>query len=195
MSNAVPFSQPVDAAPPIDLRNLLWVALALAVMVAAILSRQPWFLNFVHVMAGVLWTGIDLFMGFVIGPILRKSPFEARRAIIVRLMPKTLFLMPTLAVITGTAGYFLASQIGFMDLPTPQFYWVVAALVIVTILTVQGLGILLPTNLFVYFELRKEKPDGARIGRLMQRYIYAVSFQGILQVCIIVIMARFVTGF
>lgn len=193
MSNAV-LSPLVEAAPPIDLRNLLWVALAIAVLVGAIASGQPWFLNFVHVMAGALWTGIDLFMGFVIGPILRRTSFEARRAIIIRLMPKMIFLMPTLAILTGTAGYFHARQLGFMDVPTPQFYWVAAALAVITILTVQGLGILLPTNFFVYFEMRKEKPDRERIGRLMRRYIYAVSFQGLMQVAILVIMAKFVTG-
>src|SRR5271168_2068248 len=109
----------MGAAEPalrIRLANLWWVAAAFAVMAAAILSHALWFLNFVHVMSGVLWTGIDLFMGFVMGPILRMSPFEARRAVIMRLMPKTLFLMPTLSIITGTAGYFLAKQIGFMDL-------------------------------------------------------------------------------
>jgi uncharacterized membrane protein len=193
MSDAALSSQ-VEAAPPIDLRNLLWVALALAVMVAAIASGQPWFLNFVHVMAGALWTGIDLFMGFVLGPILRKASFEARRAVAIRLLPKTIFLMPTLAIITGTSGYFHARQLGFMDVPTPQFYWVAASLVVIAILTVQGLGILLPTNFLVYFEMRKEKADRERIGRLMQRYIYAVSFQGLMQVTILVLMAKFATG-
>ena len=83
-----------DDAPPIDLRNLTWVALALLVLVAAIVLDNLWLLNFIHVIAGVLWTGIDLFMGFVIGPILRRSPIAARRAIVLRLMPKTLFLYP-----------------------------------------------------------------------------------------------------
>jgi len=41
-------------------------------MVGAIASDVPWALNFIHVMAGILWTGIDLFMGFVIGPIMRR---------------------------------------------------------------------------------------------------------------------------
>ena len=45
-----------------------------------------------------------------------------------------------------------------------------------------------------YFEMRKTQPDVARIGRLMRRYVYAVGFQGLLQVAIIVVMARFVTG-
>lgn len=34
-------------------------------------NGSPWFLNRVHAMSGVLWTGTDLFMGFVIGPIIR----------------------------------------------------------------------------------------------------------------------------
>jgi len=184
----------LDDAPPIDLRNLGWVALALCVLVAAIVIDDAWLLNFVHVMAGVLWTGIDLFMGFVIGPILRSAPVAVRRAIVLRLMPKMLFLLPTLAIVTGTAGWFHARQIGLLDVGYPAYGWVLAALVIVAILTVQGFVVLLPVNLLVYFEMRKPVPDGARIGRLMRRYVYAVGFQGVMQVAIIVVMARFVTG-
>jgi len=65
---------------------------------------------------------------------------------------------------------------------------------IVAILTVQGLGVLLPTNLFAYLEMRKPVPNVARIGRLMRRYVYAVAFQGVMQIAIIVVMAKFVTG-
>ena len=183
-----------DDAPPIDLRNLGWMALALLALAAAIAINDLWLLNFVHVMAGVLWTGIDLFMGFVIGPILRHSPFAARRAIVLRLMPKTLFLLPTLATITGPAGWYHARQLGLLDMPYPAYWWVLSALVITAVLTVQGLAILLPTNLLIYFEMRKPTPDGARIGRLMRRYVYAVASQGVMQVAIIVVMAHFVTG-
>lgn len=183
-----------DAAPPIRWGNLGWVALALAVMVAAIVSGVHWFLNFVHVAAGVLWTGIDLFMGFVVGPIMRSMPFPARRAFIARLMPRMLFIMPAVSTITTTAGWFLAKQSGYLEMDYPQFGWVLAALVIVAILTVQGLFILLPTNLLVYFEVRKPQPDAWRIGRLMRWYVYVVASQGALQVAIIVVMARFVTG-
>jgi hypothetical protein len=179
---------------PINLFNFAWVALVFAAMATAVVIGNLWFLNFVHVLAGGLWTGIDLFMGFVIGPILRAAPFEARRAVITRLTPKTLFIMPTLSITTGTSGWFLAQRLGFLDLDYPQFWWVAAALVIVTILTVQGLGYLLPTNLRVYFELRKANPDGAKISAMMSRYFYVVAFQGAMQVAIIVVMARFATG-
>ncbi|HLW89955.1 MAG TPA: hypothetical protein VKS78_01465 [Roseiarcus sp.] len=187
-----PSAQPIGA--PINLTNFAWVALVFAVMIAAIVVGNLWLLNFVHVLAGGLWTGIDLFMGFVVGPILRASPFEARRAVITRLTPRTLFIMPTLSIVTGTSGWFLAKQLGFLDLTFPQFWWVAAALLIVTILTVQGLGYLLPTNLRVYFELRKPNPDGAKVSAMMSRYFYVVAFQGAMQVAIIVVMARFATG-
>ena len=175
-------------------RDLWWVAAALGVMVAAIWSEDAWFLNFVHVFAGLLWTGIDLFMGFVLGPILRHLDLPARRAITLRMMPRMLFLMPTLAAITGTAGWYLADQFGYLDLPWPQKGWVVAALVIIAVLTMQGLGILLPTNVRVCLELQQPTPDLEKIGRWMRRYLRAVAFQGAMQVAIIVIMAKFATG-
>jgi len=187
--------QPVRAAAPLRAWYLVAAAAAFAVMTAAVLSPSLWFLNFVHVMTGALWTGIDLFMGFVIGPILRSVSFETRRAIIAGLIPRTLILMPTLSIITSTAGWFLAVRTGFLDLGYPEFWWVIAALAIVTVLTVQGLGYLLPTNLRLYFEVQKAQPDAQKIARWMKTYVRVVAVQGTMQVAIIVVMARFATGF
>ena len=185
----------VDPSTRIQWRNLIWCAVALAIMLWAILSRDLWFLNFVHVVTGLLWTGIDLFMGFVVGPILRRVDFPVRRAILSRLMPKMLFLMTTLSIIAPTSGWFLAVELGFLDLPFPSMWWFIAALVITTIMGLQGLGILLPTNIIVYLEMQKPAPDGDRIARLMRRYVLVVASQGVMQILIIVVMTRFATGF
>jgi hypothetical protein len=185
---------PIETLPTINPLNLIWSLGAIAIMIVAIVSHDRWFLNFVHVFTAVLWTGVDLFMGFVVGPILRRLDPGSRRAVILRLAPRMLFLMPTLAIVGGTSGWFLAEQLGYVNLPFPQLWWVIAALAILVVLTIQGLGILLPTNLRVYFELRKPRPDGARIGRLMRLYIFIVASQGVMQLAIIVIMARFATG-
>ena len=185
---------PVRAANPLRPWYLVAAVAAVAAMIAAILSPSLWFLNFVHVMTGALWTGIDLFMGFIVGPILRKVSFETRRAIIAGLIPRTLILMPTLSTITSTAGWFLAVRMGFLDVSYPEFWWVIAALAIVTVLTVQGLGYLLPTNLRLYFEVQKPQPDSEKIARWMKTYVRVVAVQGTMQVAIIVVMARFATG-
>jgi len=187
------------AAPtvPSPLRPLYVAAAAagFALMTAAILSPSLWFLDFVHVMSGVLWTGIDLFMGFVVGPVLRLVSLDTRRAMIAGIIPRTLILMPSLSTITSTAGWFLAARLGFLDLGYPQFWWVIAALAIVTVLTVQGLGYLLPMNLRLYFETLKDKPDPDKLKRWMRTYVRVVAVQGTMQIAIIVVMARFATGF
>src|SRR5258708_8137296 len=113
--------------PLIRWHYLGYSALALAVMTAAIASHERWFLNFVHVINGVLWTGIDLFMGFIMGPILRRVDMPVRREIIVRLVPKTLFLMPTLSLITATTGWYPAQDLRFLDVPPPPFGLLAAA--------------------------------------------------------------------
>jgi hypothetical protein len=179
---------------PIRPWYVLASVVALAAMVIAIEFGSNWVLNFVHVMCGGLWTGIDLFMGFVIGPILRRLPLEARRAVIAALVPRTLFLMPTLSIITAISGWFLAERTGFLDLNYPEFWWVVASLVIVAVLTVQGLGYLLPANLRIYLELQKPMPDLAMVARWMRVYFGVVASQGAMQVAIIIVMARFATG-
>jgi len=146
-------------------------------------------------MTGALWTGIDLFMGFVIGPVLRRVSLDTRRAMIAGIIPRTLILMPALSIITSTTGWFLAVRLGYLNLGFPEFWWVVAALGIVTILTVQGLGVLLPMNLKLYFEIQKLSPDHDKLKRWMRTYVRVVAVQGTMQVLIILVMARFATGF
>jgi CHASE2 domain-containing sensor protein len=83
---------------------------------------------------------------------------------------------------------------GFLDLGYPEFWWVAAALAILAVLTVQGLGILTPVNIFVYLEMLKAKPDAEKIGRWMKIYVRVVAIQGAMQVAMIMIMVKFATG-
>lgn len=134
-------------------------------------------------------------MAFLLGPVLRSVSLSSRKEVISWLMPKMVFFMPTVSAVTTTAGYFLASKMGLITLQYPTVYWIFAVLVIVTLMMVLGLGVLLPTNLRVYFELRKDESDMSKVQRLMKRYIKVVAAQAILQFIIIFIMAEFATGF
>ena len=167
MRSSAAVAEPFWMVAGIDFRNLIWCAIAIGIMVAAIVSGDEWSLRYVHVASGVLLTGADILMGFLIGPIIRGLAFEARREFTLKLLPKTLFIMTTLGIIAPTSGWFLA---------------------------VQGIGILLPTNLRAYLEIRKESPDFARVGRIMRIYFWAIASQGLMQVLIIVIMVKFATG-
>ena len=85
---------------------------------------------------------------------------------------------------------------GLITLESPVVYWIITVLIIVTVMLIQGLGILLPTNIRVYHELRKKEPYiEIRIQKLMRRYVKVVATQALLQFVIIFIMANFATGF
>lgn len=179
---------------PLRPRYFGMAGIAFVLMTAAIVGANVWFLNFVHVFAGLLWTGVDLFMGFVMGPVLRQSSADTRRSITIGLVPRTLVLMPTVSIVTSTSGWFLAVQRGYFDLGYPEFWWVIAALGIITVLTIQGLGILLPTNLRLFYEIQRPSPDHAKIGRWMRTFLRVVAIQGTMQVLIIVVMTKFGAG-
>jgi uncharacterized membrane protein len=175
-------------------RYLGYSLLAVAVMSVAIAAGSLWLLNFIHVFSSLLWTGIDLFMGFILGPILRRVDLPARREIAWRLTPRTLFLMPTLSIISATTGWFLAVELGYAAIDWPAYGWVAAALTLVVLMTILGLGFLTPVNVLMCLELQRNEPDLLRISTWMRRYFYAVATQGAMQVAIIIVMTRFRAG-
>jgi hypothetical protein len=181
----------VNPPPTISVTSNIWITVPIGALIIAILTANFLLLNYVHVFTSMLWTGTDIFMAFLLGPILRGVSLSTRKEVISWLMPRMVFYMPTVASVTTTAGYFLASKMGLITLQTPVLYWICAVLIIVVAMLIQGLGILLPTNLRVYYELRKSEPDMARIQRLMRRYVRVVASQAILQFIIIFIMAYF----
>jgi len=106
---------------------LCFALAAIMIMIAAIVIGNIWFLDFLHVFSSLLWTGIDLFMGFVLGPILRRTSISVRREVAQRLTPRTLFLMTTVSIISGTTGWFLAVKLGYTALDWPAYGWIASA--------------------------------------------------------------------
>ena len=178
-----------------SLRINIWIVIPIGALIVAILSTSLLLLNYVHVFTAILWTGTDIFMAFLLGPVLRNVGLSTRKEIISWLMPKMVFYMPTVAAVTTTAGYFLASKVGLITLQPPVVYWVATVLIIVSAMFIMGLGILLPTNLRIYFEMKKSEPDMSRIQKLMKKYVKVVAIQTVMQFSIIFIMAEFSTGF
>jgi hypothetical protein len=185
----------VRQPPKISIRSNLWIVIPISTLIVAIVTSNLLLLNYVHVFTSILWTGTDIFMAFLLGPILRNISLTTRKEVISWLMPKMVFYMPTVSAVTTTAGYFLASRLGLITLHPPVVYWIFAVLSIVAAMFIQGLAILLPTNLRIYFELSKDEPDMPKIQRFMKRYVKVVASQAILQFIIIFIMAEFTTGF
>jgi hypothetical protein len=164
------------------------VALAVAGLIWAVETNTLWGLTFFHVVGGGLWTGVDLFVGFVLGPIIGRMSIPARVEFSTRFMPKMLLLMPTLVTMTLASGFQLARHVGNLGADVPNHNWLVASYIVVGVMAVVAIGILEPANLTVLFELKKPHPDGQLIARQMQRFIYTAGITGAAQVATLVIM-------
>jgi hypothetical protein len=187
-------------APPrrdfqiVPLRGLPIVAVVLAALIAAIVANKLWALEFFHVAFGAGWTVIDLFLGFVLGPILGTMSIPARVELTTRLMPKLLLIMPTIVTVTLASGWQLGRYLGTVDSGYVNHGWIVASYIVVGVMAVIALAVLEPANVAVLFELKKPHPDPAIIGRLMKRFIYTAGITGAMQVATLVIMTKVATG-
>lgn len=174
----------------VPLAGLPIVALVVALLVTAIAGDWLWGLTFFHIVGGGLWTGIDLFVGFIVGPIIGRMSVQARIEFSVRFMPKMLLLMPTLVTMTLASGFQLARHLGYLDPSYPRHAWIVASFIVVGVMATVALGYLEPANLAVLFELRKPQPNGAVIEKLMKRFVYTAGITGLAQVATLIIMTR-----
>ncbi|MDA8296784.1 MAG: hypothetical protein M0004_09400 [Actinomycetota bacterium] len=175
-------------------KGLPIVAVVLVGLVVAVATNTLWSIDFFHVVSGGLWTGIDLFVGFVIGPILGRLSIPARVEFTKRFMPKMVLIMPTLVICTLTAGWQLARHIGDLNAGAPTHGWLVASFIVVGVMALVALGLLEPANIAVLFELRKPVPDGAVIASLMKRFVYTAGITGAMQIATLVIMTRVATS-
>ncbi|MGI0078581.1 MAG: hypothetical protein ACRECH_03060 [Nitrososphaerales archaeon] len=167
-------------------RGIAALVVPIAGLAAALLTSNLILLDYVHVLTGGTWTGIDLFMGFVLSYVLRSSSVVVRAEVAKRLTPVMLFLVPSISSVAITAGYFLANRLGVFSLSSPL---IIAAGIIVVLLLVQGLGIFLPNNVRVLLQLGKQSPDYNKISRLMMLNFKLSGVQGILQIALIFVMA------
>jgi len=179
--------QPIQVVP---LRGLPIVAVVVVLVVVAIAGNWLWALVFCHVVGGALWTAIDLFVGFVIGPIIGRLSIPARAEFSARFMPKMVLIMPTVVLMTLAAGLQLALQLGNLAPSSPNHAWLIVSFVVVGVMAVIALGVLEPANIAVLFEMKKPQPDGEVIGRLMQRFVYTAGITGTMQVATLIIMTR-----
>jgi hypothetical protein len=184
------------AAPPaedfqiVPRAGLPLVAIVLGLLIAGIAVNELWPLTFLHVVGGASWTIIDLFLGFVLGPIIGKMSIPARIEFTKRLMPKMVLLMPTVVTVTLAAGWQLGVHMGTVDSSFDLHGWVVASYIVVGVMAVIALGLLEPANIAVLVELKKPRPNPAVIEKLMKRFIYTAGATGLMQVATLVIMTK-----
>jgi hypothetical protein len=175
-------------------RGLIGVAVVVAAVIAAIAANKLWPLAFLHFVGGAAWTVIDLFLGFVLGPIMGSLSIPARIEFTKRLMPKMVLIMPTVVTATLAAGWQLGVHLGTVQSNYYNHGWTVASFIVVGVMAVIALGLLEPANIAVLVELKKRRPNPEVIEKLMKRFIYTAGATGLMQVATLVIMAKLTVG-
>ena len=193
-----------DSAPPAGIerpdfeivprKGLIIVAMVGILLIAAIAANELWPLAFLHFVGGASWTIIDLFLGFVLGPIMGKLSVPARVEFTTRLMPKMVLIMPTVVTMTLAAGWQLGVHMGTVDSNYFNHGWTVASYIVVGIMAVLALGLLEPANIAVLVELKKPRPNPQVIEKLMKRFIYCAGILGLMQLVTLVIMTKLTVG-
>lgn len=180
----------IKIVPPL---GLVFSAVALAIVTTGIATNWKWLLMFSHVVGGGMWTAIDLFVGFVIGPIMGRMSIPARAEFVAKFMPKMVVIMPTIVAMNLGAGFQVARMLGNLAPHSPNHPWLIASFCVVGVMAVIALGILEPANIAVLFEMNKPVPNGERIHKLMNRFIYTAGVTGLMQVATLIIMTRVAT--
>ena len=161
--------------------------LPIIVCVIAVAIGNIIFLDYVHVLSGGVWTGIDLFMGFIVGPVIGKLTPAARAEVIKNLVPYMLFFMPSIASVAVTAGYYLASSESVFIITSPAIF---ISGILVILLILQGFGIFMPNEVRIFLELGKPQPDVNKMTRLAMMNFRLSGLQGAMQIALIFIMAN-----
>ena len=196
--NAMVMNATTHPGPPLDRPKIQVVPLAGLPVVAAVVIfvalsigfDWKWGLMFNHVVGGGLWTGIDLFVGLVIGPILGRLSIPARAEFSARFMPMMVIIMPTVVMMTLATGFQVARMAGNLSAANPNHAWLIVSFCVVGVMATVALGVLEPANIAVLYEMNKPVPNGERIHRLMQRFVYTAGILGIMQVATLIIMTR-----
>jgi hypothetical protein len=192
-----------DAPPPaierpdfqiVPRAGLPIVAVVLGLLIAGIAVNKPWPLQFLHIVGGSAWTVIDLFLGFVLGPIIGRMSLPARIEFTTRLMPKMVLIMPTVVTATLAAGWQLGNHLGTVQTNYYHHGWTVASFIVVGVMAVIALGLLEPANIAVLVELKKPRPNPEVIEGLMKRFIYSAGVLGAMQLATLVIMTKLTVG-
>ncbi|WP_189000405.1 MULTISPECIES: hypothetical protein [Haloarcula] len=214
------------------------VVVAVAALAYATTGASIQHHTYVHVMAGVLWTGTDIFIGAILGPVIGSLGEEQSAAVFEKLTPKTSFFLPSMAFLTIASGLALALRLDLFTNPGPwlalftaanlipvflllgwrlnawsdwrwqlpfavatlgSLAWVattigqfqmtepaiVVALALVTVLSVQGFGFLMPGEIRIYKEMTSPAPDASVISAIGQQNAMLGGVQGLVQLLLI----------
>lgn len=169
--------------------GLIALAVPAIAFLLAYLSGSMLVLDYIHVLIGAIWTGVDVFLGLLFTNVIKTISLETRKNIGIRMIPMTLFFIPSASIITPLAGYVLAVREGIFSFTSPLF---IAIIIVGVILVSIGFLTIVPYSYGIAREASRRDFDLERISRNMRIVSLGSMLQLVFQVIIISFMAYIV---
>ncbi|HLH86559.1 MAG TPA: hypothetical protein VKU79_06835, partial [Thermoplasmataceae archaeon] len=136
-----------------------------------------------------IWTGTDVFLGLIFSQVLRNIKPAMQRDVMQRLLPMTMFFIPTATILTIAVGYFLASAERIFSLESTIFMAIVTIGLVLAVIT---FAIIFPSSLRIASLIRQEKAADNEVSRFIHRISLGCLSQLFFQVVMISLMAYLV---
>ncbi len=153
------------------------------------LSGSMLLLDYIHVLLGAIWTGVDVFYGLIFYFVISTMGPEGRSNISIRLIPMSLFFIPTASILTPLAGYILAVREGIFSIHSEVF---IAAIILGTILVAVGFLTIVLSSAIILKDMRSGRINQEKNSSLLMLGSRGAQIQLVFQIAIISVMAYIV---
>ncbi len=168
------------------------VAIPWAAFIIFALSGNLLLLDYIHVLTGAIWTGTDIFLGLIFIKVVKTLDIQTKYDVAQRVLPMTLFFIPSATVLTTLAGLILAIRENtFSELPSTL---IIPLFAVGAILAVISFIFILPASLKIR-KMKEGQRDEAALNdssRLLDNLTIYGAVQLLFQIIIIGFMAYFV---
>jgi glycosyltransferase involved in cell wall biosynthesis len=169
--------------------SILSALIPFLAFILAFLSRSLLLLDYVHVLIGAVWIGIDVFLGLLFSSVVRTIDQQSKIDIGRRMIPMILFFIPSASIVTPIAGYVLSVWEGIFSLTSHLFIAIIALGFVIVVIS---FFLILPSSLGLLREVSKNTSDSYIISRQLLLISKWAFLQLIFQIAIVSLMAYIV---
>ena len=174
---------------PIYRAGIIAVIIPVAAFLGSWLTDSMLMLDYIHVLLGAIWTGVDVFYGLIFYFVISSMGPEGRSNISIRLIPMSLFFIPATSILTPLAGYILAVKEGIFSIHSDVF---IAAIILGTILVLVGFLTIVLSSAIILKDILSGSIDQEKNSKLLMFGSRGALVQLIFQIAIISVMAYIV---
>lgn len=171
------------------LSYLLPVAVPLLAFIIAVSLGNILIIDYIHVLIGAIWIGTDVFLGLLFASVTKTIDGSSKAHIAERMMPMTLFFIPTASIITPLLGYILSVKEGIFSFTSELFILIIA---ITFLIVVISFAFIVPYSYDILRATRWESKNFGIISKRINQISLFALVQLAFQIALVSLMAYIV---